>query len=317
MPTKNAKPSKVPAYRLRTGFGQAIVTLLDAVTKQRRDYWLGQFNSRESRERYHRLIARWEAGDRRLPPPDPDASRRGSAATDPHAVTVVEIIREYWRWAEGYYRPKHAQALRGALVLLRQFYGRIPAADFGPKKLRLLREEMIRGDEPLRKPWSRKYINVQVQRIRHVFKWAAAREMAPVTVYESLRTLEPLCRGKCDARETAKVVPVSEELLNAVRPHLPRPVRALVELQLLTGARPGELLELRACDIEIDGTASVWRYMPEAQQNAFRERERVIHFGPRSQRILRQFLSDRPTDAYVFSPKEAEVEHRSDDRFGV
>ena len=112
-------------------------------------------------------------------------------------------------------------------------------------------------------------------------------------------------------------MPVSEELLNAVRFHLRRPVRALVKLQLLTGARPGELLELRACDIELDGAESVWRYRPEALKNTFRDRERVIHFGPRSQRILRQFLSDRPTDAYVFSPKEAEVEHRSDDRFGV
>lgn len=102
-----------------------------------------------------------------------------------------------------------------------------------------------------------------------------------------------------------------------MRPHLRRPVRVLVELQLLTGARSGELLELRACDIELDEAASVWRYRPEAHKNAFRDRERVIHFGPRSQRILRQLLSDRPTYAYVFSPKEAEVEHRSDDRLGV
>ena len=140
---------------------------------------------------------------------------------------------------------------------------------------------------------------------------AAAREMASVTVYESLRTLEPLRRGKCDARETAKVMPASEELLNAVRPHLPRPVRAVLELQLLTGARPGELLELRACDIKIDRAASVWRYKPEAHKNASRDRERVIYFGPRSQRILREFLSDRPTDAYLFNPKAAAVEHRA------
>jgi len=38
MPTKNAKPGRVPAYRLRTGYDQAIVTLTDAVTKKRRDY---------------------------------------------------------------------------------------------------------------------------------------------------------------------------------------------------------------------------------------------------------------------------------------
>jgi hypothetical protein len=40
-----------------------------------------------------------------------------------------------------------------------KLYGHTPAADFGPNKLRLIRNEMIRGDQaadPPRKPWSRK-----------------------------------------------------------------------------------------------------------------------------------------------------------------
>jgi len=311
MPTKNAKPRKIPTYRLRPGYDQAIVTLTDAVTKKRRDYWLGEFNSRQSREHYHRVIAAWEAGARRLPPLDANAPSPDGSASGRDDVTVVEIIHEYWLWAKGYYRPKHVQALHGALSLLRQFHGRSPATDFGPKKLRSLREEMIGGDGTERKPWSRKYINAQVQRIRHLFKWAAAREMVPATVYESLRTLEPLRRGKCEARETAKVMPVPDELLDAIRPHLSRPVRALVELQLLTGARPGELVGLRPCDIEMDRDSVVWKYRPEAHKNAFRDRERVIFLGPRSQAILREFLGDRATDTYLFSPKEAEAEHRS------
>ncbi len=314
MNTKFATRRKVPAYRLRSGYDQAIVTLTDSVNKRRRDYWLGEFNSRESRERYHRIIALWEAGDRRLPPPDPDAPARRAAAGGSHTVTVVEIIHAYWEWAKGYYRPKHVQALRGALTLLRHFYGRTPVTDFGPKKLRLLREEMIHGDrtaEPPRKAWSRKYINAQVRRIRHLFKWAAARETAPVSVYEALRTLEPLRRGKCDARETAKVTPVPDEMLEAVRPLLTRPVRALVELQLLTGARPGELIGLRPCDIEIDPAEPVWTYRPEEHKSAHRERERVIYFGPKAQEILHDFLRDRPTDAFLFSPREAQAEHRA------
>ena len=63
------------------------------------------------------------------------------------------------------------------MVLMRRYYGRTPAAAFGPKKLRMLREEMIRGDQttdPPRKSWSRKYINQQVQRVRRIFKWAVA-----------------------------------------------------------------------------------------------------------------------------------------------
>jgi len=38
-PTTTRKP---PAYRQRTGYTQAIVTLTDAITKRRKDYWLGE-----------------------------------------------------------------------------------------------------------------------------------------------------------------------------------------------------------------------------------------------------------------------------------
>ena len=315
MPQRNAKRRKIPSYRQRPEYGQAIVTLTDAVTKKRRTYWLGAFESRESRERYHRVIALWEACDRRLPPPDADGPT-GRAGSNGQAITVVEIIHDYWDWAQGYYRPKHCQALIGALSVLRKFHGRTPAAEFGPSKLRLLREEMIRGNGADRRPWSRKYINAQVQRIRHLFKWAAARELAPVSVYESLRTLDPLRRGKCDARETPRVTPVPDEMLDAVRPHLTRPVRALVELQLLTGARPGELVGLRPCDIEMDPGKGVWTFCPEQHKNAHRERERVIYFGPNAQSIVRELLTDRPTDACLFSPKEAAEEHRARRRAG-
>ncbi len=46
------------------------VILTDSVTKRRRDYWLGEYNTPESRECYHRLIAAWEANDRRHPEPE-------------------------------------------------------------------------------------------------------------------------------------------------------------------------------------------------------------------------------------------------------
>jgi integrase len=304
-PAKPAKPA-VPAYRQRAGYSQAIVTLTDAETRQRRDYWLGEFDQPESRERYHRVIAEWERRGRRLPPPDFDAppARRADE------ITIVEVIREYWRWAADYYRPKHTQALDGALTILRQFYGRTAAIDFGPKKLRLLRDHMIRGDGSRRMPWSRKYINSQVQRIRHMFKWAAGHELVPVAVHQSLCTLEALRRGRCEAREGKKVTPVPQHLLDAVLPKLTKPVAALVKLQRLTGARAGELLGMRPCDVEMDDKLGVWTYKPEEHKNAYREHERVIYFGPHAQEVVRPFLRDRATNAFLFSPGESDMERR-------
>jgi len=57
MPTTRRPPSsKVPAYRRRSGYTQALVTLTDAATKKRRDFWLGEFGTTESRERLRTLF---------------------------------------------------------------------------------------------------------------------------------------------------------------------------------------------------------------------------------------------------------------------
>ncbi|HKQ49701.1 MAG TPA: site-specific integrase [Phycisphaerae bacterium] len=302
--------TKVPSYRHRKGCTQALVTLTDSVTRKRRDYRLGEHGTPESREAYHRVIASWEANGRRWPEHD----SCGDATIPGTGQPISKVVLEYWRWAEGYYRPKHMQALVGALRLLKHYFGRTPAAQFGPNNLRLLRDAMIRGDQnadPPRMPWSRKYINSQMQRIRHVFKWSAARELVPASVHHALCTLEPLRRGRSGARENPRVGPVPQHLIDAVRPNLSGPVRAVVDLQLLTGARPGELLGLRPIDIEMDDKTSVWTYRPEAHKNAFREKDRLIYFGPKAQDVIRPFLSTRATNAFLFSPAEAEADRRA------
>ena len=66
---RHPKPSrKPPAYRRRSGYGQALVTLTDSASGKRRDYWLGPYGTPASRELYYRLLAEYEALGRRLPP---------------------------------------------------------------------------------------------------------------------------------------------------------------------------------------------------------------------------------------------------------
>ena len=88
-------PRTVPSYRQRNGSDQALVTLMDAVTRERRDYWLGTHGTSESRERYHRLIARWESQGRTLPPPEDAPAGAGS-------ITLGGIdlrdLRRLWDW---------------------------------------------------------------------------------------------------------------------------------------------------------------------------------------------------------------------------
>jgi len=78
---KPDRPPKLsPKYRQRPGRTQALMTLTDSVASKRRDYWLGEYGTPESREAHHPVIAEWDARGRVLPPPrDPQPTAAKTA----------------------------------------------------------------------------------------------------------------------------------------------------------------------------------------------------------------------------------------------
>ncbi len=179
-----------PSYRQRKGYDQAIVTLTDSVTDYRKDYWLGSYGTPESRELYHRVLAQWESGGRRLPVNIDDRP------ADIAQVSVAEVLAAYWKWASRHFGTSELGCLRVVIRLLRQMFGSTPAADFGPNRLRLVRDQMVRGDataDPPRKPWARRTDNHNVHRLVAIFKWAASHEMVPSSVAGKRRPPDSHC----------------------------------------------------------------------------------------------------------------------------
>lgn len=326
------KQARVPSYRSRAGYTHALVTLTDSATGKRRDYWLGPHGSPESREAYHRVLAEWEASGRRFPDdrlsgwrkplevvtgdrtPDLITPIVGVEGSSRDPLTVNDLIVEYWRFAKGYYGGSSLYSIKMALRVLRELNGNTAAASFGPNALRIVREAMILGrrdGERPREAWSRKTVNTRIGHLQRMFRWAASRELIDASVYHALQTLPPLKRGRTKAVDHEPVKPVPREMVEAVRPFVSRQVAALIDLQLLTGARPGELLHLRACDIDTTGVSGVWVYRLKEHKSAHRGRDRSIYFGPRAQQILKGFMLDRPLDAFMFSPSDAEVDRRA------
>jgi integrase len=85
----------------------------------------------------------------------------------------------------------------------------------------------------------------------------------------------------------------------------------MVNLQLLTGARPGEIVILRGCDIDQSDPSGVWQYRPTIHKGLVWGKDRHIFIGPRAQRILVPLLEGRDPTAYVFSPAEADQARRA------
>jgi integrase len=83
----------------------------------------------------------------------------------------------------------------------------------------------------------------------------------------------------------------------------------MIELQRLTGMRPGEVVIMRSMDLDVTG--EIWEYTPNRHKTEHHGRERRIPIGPRGQTILREWLRPDLT-AYLFSPAEAEAERLAD-----
>jgi integrase len=105
-----------------------------------------------------------------------------------------------------------------------------------------------------------------------------------------------LRKGRSDARETPKVLPVPVNDVYAVVPHLPPTVAAMVQLQLLCGARPQEVTTIRPSEITDLGNG-VCYYHPHAHKMEHMDRDKVIVLGPKACEILRPWL-DRDPCAY-------------------
>jgi integrase len=216
---------------------------------------------------------------------------------------IASLTARYLRYVDGYYtKSKEPQDIRYSLKPLTEMYGCLPVEEFGPLKLIDLRDHMIALD------WSRKLINQRMGRIKRMFKWAVSRQMVSPVVYQGLMTVEGLKFGRTTARENPKRKPVDETHVYAVLAHTTGVVAAMIELQLLTGMRPGEMVAIRPCDIERpDG--GIWHYCPEKHKNQHRGIERIVAIGPRGQELLTPFLL-RLEDAFCFSPAESEKMRR-------
>jgi integrase len=79
----------------------------------------------------------------------------------------------------------------------------------------------------------------------------------------------------------------------------------MIQLQLVTGMRPGEVTAMRGCDLTMCGP--LWEYSPESHKTQHHGRKRIIVLGPQAQAIIRQFLKTDMT-AFLFSPAEARAE---------
>lgn len=268
--------------------GAAVVDVYDA--GRRRTITLGPWGSTQAKEEFERLLSRQRSGVRA-------------------DISVNEVAAKFITWALTHYRAAdggESGEIREYKLVIRHtrlLFGETLAAEFGPLKLKAVRQEMIAAG------WCRGVVNQRVGRIVRIFKWAVSEELVPASVHHGLKTVAGLARGRGEAPESEPIKPVDVATVEATLPRLNRHLRAMVELQRLTGMRPGEVCRIRLA--EIDRTGEVWIYRPSQHKTAHHGRGREIAIGPKAIAVIEEFIAGGfvidPTSP-LFSPRRAREE---------
>jgi integrase len=271
-----------------------------------RDHYTGVWGSSAADTEYKRLVAEWLA-NHCIPVP-PSGAPESTTGGGRMRITVADLILAFSRHVQNYYRRADGTPTgeevnyRYALRPLRRLYGELAASEFTPLKLKAVRREMITAG------LARTVINGRVSRIVRMFRWGVAEELVPETIHRALDAVPNLQKGRSEAREPEPVRPVADNDIVAVLPYLTPQVRAMVELQRMTGLRSSEVCGLRGSDLYTSG--DVWEYRPSQHKSLHHRKDRVVFIGPRGREILAPWLRDDPT-AFLFSPREAMTAFRA------
>lgn len=141
-----------------------------------------------------------------------------------------------------------------------------------------------------------------------MLRWGVEQELVLAEVHAACKAVAGLRFGRSEATESERIQPVQLSDIAAVEPYVSRQIWGMIQLQLVTGMRPGEVRSI--CLADIDRSGEVWEYRPSVHKTQHHGRGRIVFIGRKGQDILRQFLKADPS-ARLFSAVDAERERNA------
>jgi integrase len=270
---------RVPSYSHHKATGQAYVKLAGKFV------YLGKYGTEESQRKYEQVIGEYLSNGRQAP-----------ASVDKESIlTVGQLFACYLEHCRDYYqRDGEPTQEYDSHVYLRNKIDQIaglPVNQVTPAAIDGLRQKWITAGN------SRKYINKSVGRLVRMYKWAVAKELVGVQVWQRLTAIAGLKSGRSKASEPEPVKPADATTFEKACEFMPDETSHMMQIQRLTGARPGEMFIMRPGDI--DRSSDVWVYKPRSHKTQHHGKSRIIWIGPKAQQLLLPYLL-RPADDLCF-----------------
>ena len=255
--------------------------------KGKQIYFPGDFGSPESVMAYRRFLSEI-AGEKPLP--------------DKSEYTVAELFEAWFKEHEATCpKKKYSHYLQCCKSVISRGYASTLAADFGPRKLRDVRDGMVESG------WAMSTINQRVGRIKKVFKWGVSSELVPPDVMHSIYSLSGIVAGDTSAPSPRAIKPIDWSRVEEIRPLLSDTVYQMLQVLWYTGMRPDNLCSLTMS--QVIKKDEVWLYAPVQHKTKYKGKGLSITLGPKTQKILASCAGSRPASEYIFRPEDSVAWH--------
>ncbi len=144
------------------------------------EIWFGARTDPETQKRFDAYLAEWLARGRKLEQVRDESLTIRSLA----ARYLIHLEAEH----DAAWRRNNAARMKYALDALLKLHGPTLAKDYGPLKLKALREHIASAKRRDGSPrLSVGTINERIQIVRNAFQWAVSEEIVPAAIIEGLR----------------------------------------------------------------------------------------------------------------------------------
>lgn len=263
-------------------------------------FYLGKYGTDEANANYAELIARWLAKGRRPLRDVPTVDRR--VPMRQLATAYLGHIDSAGRYTKNGERTSQRGLIETALASFCEEFGDVPAEKLGRRCLNEWRDQMLE-----RTTLTRSGINRRLGLVKSWLRWCYEQEALTGEQDSEIgrvRLLGIKEFGHRDVRMPKRAPTVAE--IEAVAAALPPTPAAMLRLQALTGARPGEVCALRWRDIDrtpvaVDGIV-FWRWVLANGKTSHHGRQQIYPISPAARAILEALEPSVGLDDFVFRP---------------
>jgi integrase len=224
-------------------------------------------------------------------------------------VLVSELVAGFVKHIEPRLDRTEFLHFKRAIGYLIEVYGELSVNEFSPKKLKTVRNQMVKAGT-----MCRSQINKHIARIIRIFAWGVEEEYVHTTIVAALREVKNLQRGEQGTYENPPRTEVPDEVVKLTLPFLPQTVAAMVQLQRITGMRPSEIYRMTVGSIDQSRDPELWYYTPKSHKTERFIGEKPIPLGKPEQALIAPYLMGKSAGRSVFSPQQAVLERRERQR---